>query len=228
MLSLIQSEDRSGLRVRPRYRRLELCGDYVAESRLETAIEFAAGSVAACIGAVVDGQGRGELPPPLAMSLQRALERPGWFIDSNPLDPRGRDLYQAKAESIARCSLSTWLDSLSDAMESPQPFGGAAQTRQRSTVSIAPVVVSWPLTVFLVDASGASAPTFAAVPREWLGRFLDLFDSGALDVVLCSYGRTRGHRERATSWDDVRHPGLFRDIPSRLNLLPPEPMTAFS
>jgi len=243
MLLAMDGPEAPGLRIRPRHRRLELCGDFVAGERLRAALEFAAGSVATCIGVLAGEPAAAPLPPPVVAAVRPAIERPGWFIDQPSLglepgqadgvlrlaDGRGlavRDHVEV-ASQAASDSLGRWLDpSAASPSHDGQagPFGDLLQIRHRPGVDIAPVLVSWPLTVFMVSGVGARQPAFAAVPREWLGRFLSMFDGGDLDSSLRGYIRGRHNVSRAIGWHDVRQPALFDDLPSRLALMPPEPL----
>ena len=261
MVLAMDGPEAPGLRVRPRYRRLELCGDYVEGRRLRAALEYAAGSVAACVTALVEGPVRssGALPPPVAAKVRPAIERPGWFIDQAcfgiaPGQPFGKTVRLADGKPVtaadhvsiawaaARRGLATWIAAFEPAGRDAErplasrrgastdsgiqltPFGDVLKVRSRPGFDLAPVMVTWPLTVFMAADSAAKRSAFVAVPREWLVPFLRSLDRGDLDSPLRRYVAARRGRARAVSWHDVQQPGLFDNVPSRLGLLPPEPM----
>lgn len=240
MMLAMDGPDQPGLRVRPRHRRLELCGDFVSGRRLREALELGAGSVAATLAATEAGTQQA-LPPLVDATIRPAIERPGWFIDRAALglardaQPEALRLADRRrmtvkrhvtlARSSARAALATWLAAAADgATPGRRPFGDVLRTRRRADLAIAPVMVTWPLNVFIVAAGGSRRPAFAVVPREWLGAFLDGFDRGDLDSTLRGYAGARRLASRARSWRDARMPGLYDDVPSRAGLLPPEPM----
>ena len=248
MMLAMDGPDRPGLRIRPRHRRLELCGDFISGRRLREALELGTGSVAATMTAIERGTAEHRpLPPPIQAAVRPAIERPGWFIDRASLglpaqdSPPGTLLladggrlpvkrHVALARSSAKVALAGWLASAgaeaaaTGATPGQRPFGDVLRTRRRPNVALAPVMVTWPLNVFIVAATGSRRPAFAVVPREWLGAFLDGFDRGELDSTLRGYAGARRLASRAGSWRDAREPGLYDDVPSRVRLLPPEPM----
>ena len=251
MMLAMDGPDRPGLRVRPRHRRLELCGDFVAGRRLREALELGAGSVAATLAEIERGLEQRPLPPPVEAAIRPAIERPGWFIDrvalglgrnSEPdtlhLSDGGRTTVKRHvglARASAKAALAEWLTSAASESAAggtdvggrprgQRPFGDVLRTRRRPNLALAPVMVTWPLNVFIVAATGSRRPAFAVVPREWLGAFLDEFDRGDLDSILRGYAGARRLASRAGSWRDAREPGLYDDLPSRARLLPPEPM----
>ncbi len=86
-------------------------------------------------------------------------------------------------------------------------------------------MVTWPLVVFIGAEETSGAPAFVTVPRDWLGVLLDRLDEGELDAAILHHLTERPRRKTyAESWADVSTPGLFDAIPSRLALLPNEPM----
>lgn len=254
MLTAMDGPEAPGIRVRPRHRRLELCGDYVEGQRLSEAVEYAAGSVAACVAAINGVAGRDDLPRPVRTLLRPAIERPGWFINmaamgvASEAQPRitfeGSDSvslagHVAALRATARAALGRWVVDTggSQAGVGPvdqvagTPFSRVLGTRTRPGFALAPVMVTWPLVLFIVAESAgirSSKPAFIAVPRDWLSSFLDKLDRGFLDTTLRDHLAARPRAEirgqiRAASWADVSVPGLFDAVPSRVALLPAEP-----
>jgi hypothetical protein len=123
------------------------------------------------------------------------------------------------ADSPLASRSGEWIDSDIE----PTPFGDVLRVRNRPGLDLAPVMVTWPLTVFMA-ADSAERSAFVAVPRDWLVPFLNKLDRGDLDSPLRRYVAARRGRARAVSWRDVHEPGLFDTVPSRLALLPPEPI----
>jgi hypothetical protein len=234
MLVAMDGPEAPGLRVRPRHRRLELCGDYVEGERLSDAAEYAAGSVAACVAAIINGT-TDDLPEPIPAVLRPAVERPGWFIDRRSLgvESGALDDHVAAAAAVARVALERWLVEIDRLHGGPEmverdpttPFARVLGERERPGFALAPVMVTWPLVVFIGAEETSGAPAFVTVPRDWLGAFLDRLDEGELDAAILDYLTERPRRQTyAESWADVSTPGLFDAIPSRLALLPSEPM----
>jgi hypothetical protein len=233
MLAAMDGPDAPGLRIRPRHRRLELCGDYVEGQRLADAVEYAAGSVAACVAAIINDT-ENNLPQPVLASPRPAIERPGWFIDRGSLgvETDALDDLVASSAVLARRALDHLLaeleelDGRADQIEplSGNPFGRVLGERERPGFALAPVMVTWPSVVFIAAESVSGPPAFVAVPRDWLGVFLDKLDEGELDdAILGHLIAPRRFETRADSWADVAVPGLFDSVPSRLALLPAEP-----
>jgi hypothetical protein len=234
MMVAMDGPEAPGLRIRPRHRRLELCGDYVEGQRLADAVEYAAGSVAACVAAVID-DAEDDLPQPVPAALRPAIERPGWFIDRASLgvEADALDDHAAASAVVARTALDRRLIELEELDVranhteplAGNPFGRVLGARERSGFALAPVMVTWPLVVFIGAEETSGAPAFVTVPRDWLGVFLDKLDAGKLDAAILGHLTERPRREtHAESWADVSTPGLFDAIPSRLALLPAEPV----
>ncbi|HEV8516385.1 MAG TPA: hypothetical protein VGQ47_01940 [Candidatus Limnocylindrales bacterium] len=90
MMLLMDGLAAPGLLVRPRPGRLELGGSHVPASRLAVVATFAVGSALACANAIkADRNARG-LPPALALAVEPALDRYGWYVDRRA---PGCDLY---------------------------------------------------------------------------------------------------------------------------------------
>jgi hypothetical protein len=75
---LIDRADSPGLLVRPRPNRLELGGEFVEGDDLRAALVFCSTAALA-----LESAPRRDRPPPVRVSLERAVERYGWFV------PRG-------------------------------------------------------------------------------------------------------------------------------------------
>jgi hypothetical protein len=236
----------SGLRIRPRHRRLELCGDYLEGDRLGSALELAAGSVAACVAALQPQSHLGaDLPPAVRADVRRAIERPGWFIDRAAIGLAARGGIEgtlrladggamptvdhvALADALARRALAIPIEHGADVLGGDEAatttFGDVLDIRSRPGVDLAPVMVTWPLTLFMAAGPRSRKPAFVAVPREWLRSFLSKLDGGELDAPLARFAGSRRGNGTARSWRDVRVPGLFDAVGPRLALLPREPM----
>ena len=89
MMLMLDGPHSPGLLVRPRPGRVELGGEFVAGPRLMAAVNFAVGSVLACVSAIAD-PGSIPLPPMLAIEPEPARERYGWYVDRRAF---GSDLY---------------------------------------------------------------------------------------------------------------------------------------
>ncbi len=81
LILLIDGPSSPGLLVRPRPGRVELCGEYVDGARLQAAAAFAVGSVRACAAAAADPTMGRRLPPRIALTLETAVARYGWYVD---------------------------------------------------------------------------------------------------------------------------------------------------
>lgn len=108
-----------------------------------------------------------------------------------------------------------------DALD-PTPYGAALTARERPLFSLAPVMLTWDLAVFLILRRAGGRRAFAAVPGAQLGPFLERLDEGSLDDEIDAYLRQppaeRVLRERA----EVSALTLADRIGPRLGLLAPE------
>ena len=247
MLLAMDGPEAPGLRIRPRHGRLELCGDFVAGSRLEHALELAAGSVARCVAARTGSSDPATvLPAAIRHGWLPAIERRGWFIDRRLIGLGGvagtaGTVELVAGERIAAAKQVAEATALAlGALDSPRPagatteraggpnaFGDLLRTRHRRGFDLAPVMATWPLTVFVAAPSGraASAPAFVVIPRRWLRLFLQKLDRGELDGALRQSLRgKRGAIPAAETSQDASRPGLFSVLGPRLALLPGEPM----
>ena len=101
--ALMDGPEEPGLRVRPRFHRLELCGDFASGARLEAAVIHAAGGVAACLLAGSGDPFATPLPEEVRASVRPAIERPGWFIDKAAVASAwGADTYELARGGYAR------------------------------------------------------------------------------------------------------------------------------
>lgn len=89
-----------GLLVRPRAGgRVELCGWYLSAEVRRGALAFAAGSILACVGAVLRRESS-QLPPPVVGAIEPGAARHGWYLDRTAF---GSDLYHlGRAAMIPR------------------------------------------------------------------------------------------------------------------------------
>jgi hypothetical protein len=239
MLVAMDGAEAPGLRVRPRHGRLELCGDFVDGVRLEAAVELAAGSVARCVAALDAGAGPTLLPPTIRCAWYPAIERRGWFIDrrliglAGPSGAAGTfelvDGSRLPAAEQIEAATAIAVRARDDALRArpsgdATEFGSVLTIRHRPHVDLAPVMVTWPVSVFMAASKARTDPAFVVVPRRWLGTFLSRLDSGDLDAALWTFIRDRQHRSAPTDWRAALQPGLFSSLGPRLALLPPEPM----
>ncbi len=81
LILLMDGPSSPGLLVRPRPGRVELCGEYLDGARLQAAAAFAVGSVRACGAAAADSTLGELLPPRIALTLETAVARYGWYVD---------------------------------------------------------------------------------------------------------------------------------------------------
>ena len=250
MLLAMDGADAPGLRIRPRNRRLELCGDFLDGPRLEQALRLAAGSVHACVAALTREPSAAPLPPAIQCSWLPAIERRGWFIGRAQLGLSGRtglagtftlldgrrlDVAEhvQRATAIAGRALEG-LRGTASAVTAVDPtmtgaHGDVLRPRRRARYELAPVLVTWPLTVFVAASPKRDRTAFVSVPRPWLRAFLARLDDGRLDRVIAASLDGSGVRRRrdtsaAGSWEDVRRPAIFTTLTSRLALLPSEPI----
>src|SRR5262249_28256081 len=80
LILLTDRADSPGLLVRPRPGRTELCGEFLSGQALSAAAAFVAGSTRACAGAISGRGVRDQFPPRLAVRLERAVHRYGWYV----------------------------------------------------------------------------------------------------------------------------------------------------
>ena len=94
LMLLLDGPGSSGVFVRPRPGRLELCGEHAGGARLRAAAALVAGGARACAG------GHTGLPPRLAVDLRPATGRYGLFVGRNLAF--GFDLYAAPRTATLR------------------------------------------------------------------------------------------------------------------------------
>jgi hypothetical protein len=91
LMLLVDRPDSPGLLVRPRAGRLELGGDYVTGRALEAAVAMAAGGTRLCEAAVAGRRPPAELPPPVRIRVEAAIDRYGRYVGRHA---PGADLYR--------------------------------------------------------------------------------------------------------------------------------------
>jgi hypothetical protein len=230
MLSLLDLADSPGLLVRPRAGRLELGGDYVDGEQLRVALTFAV-AAARCCDDVVRSRRRHPLPSPVARRLERAKDRPGWFIArEGPIDRSVLD----EAWSLVRDDFTVDIDASevaavdavvqghrplpSENVTGPDheditlrsPFA-SLHAREQGSLRVEVRAISWAAVAFDVHAG---RPTFQVfVPRRWLPSFLERLDAGALRDALTA---PPGRRERSG-------PRVVHERFDARMVVPPEP-----
>lgn len=112
--------------------------------------------------------------------------------------------------------------------ERPQPslgagsFGDLLRPRRRPRFELAPVMVTWAASVFLLVDLGRTWRAFACVPREYLEAFLRLLDAGDLDALLWRYLTGEPDARALCAWSQTLEPGLYYELGPRRGLLMPE------
>lgn len=204
--------------------------------------------MAACLLAASGGPSAPVLPEAVRTRIRPAIERPGWFIDkasvASASAPETYDLARGGALPIvahdegsaaaAAVSLGRWLaaspgkphDSGTSPVisTSPADYGRAISPTSRPGFDLAPVMVTWPVSVFLALLRGRTVPKFIVVPRAWLGQFHDQLERGQLDRAIKLDLTSNKPGRIARDWRDAWLPAVFDAVPSRHALLPPEPM----
>ncbi len=100
-------------------------------------------------------------------------------------------------------------------------FGPLANPRRRH-FELAPVMVTWEVSIFLMADLGRRHRSFVVVPRPLLGRFMRLLESGELDSILGAYLIAPPTGRLVTSRHQTLVAGLHDEIPARVSLLNPE------
>lgn len=90
LMMLMEQQDGEGLLVRPRYRRVELGGDYVTGPALQAAAAMAVGGVSICLDVARKRRSKRDLPPAIKVKIEAATDRYGWYLDRKAF---GFDLY---------------------------------------------------------------------------------------------------------------------------------------
>jgi hypothetical protein len=101
LMLLVDRATSPGLIVRPRPRRLELCGEFVDGAHLHAAAAYAVGSALACHRAITGERALAWLPPQLQVRTRPAVTRAGWFVDRAAF---GSDvLADGRSTRVRRC-----------------------------------------------------------------------------------------------------------------------------
>ncbi len=106
LLLLTENIDADGLLVRPRHGRLELGVDYVRGDHRRAALVLAVGGALACVRAGTGGRAP-LLPPAVAVPLEPAVERFGWYLDRRA---SGEDLYASGRSTPLRTTEGRAID----------------------------------------------------------------------------------------------------------------------
>ena len=229
MMLLLDQADSPGLLVRPRAGRLELGGDYVEGEQLRAALTYAVAAARCCVMAFLT-KSESALPAPIAGRLERAKDRPGWFIAPNSI---GRDAL-AHSWHIARDQVVDVADGGElevvdemvhgnrpiprehvcgpDLQGTPRrsPFA-LLHPRDRGELQVRVRAMSWAAVAFLVQSAGGEF--HVVIPRRWLASFLDRLDDGTLDDALL----------QATPSRDSRGPRVVHGPFDPRCVIPPEP-----
>jgi len=107
-----------------------------------------------------------------------------------------------------------------DAMSFSQ--GDARRPRWRPGFELAPVVVTWDVTVYLLVDIPRARRAFVCVPSPNARRFLFRLLHGELDDVLNAYLRLVPAGRRLDRLDQTKSPGIYDDLAPRQRLLPLE------
>jgi hypothetical protein len=93
---------------------------------------------------------------------------------------------------------------------------------RRPGFDLAPVMVTWTVSLYLVADTSRRRRSIVAVPYRVLPTFERLLATGALDTLLTAYLRTSNGDRVLTDREQIATAGLFDDVPSRMALLLPE------
>lgn len=163
LMLLMDRRDSPGLLIRPRPGRVELGAEFVNGEHLVAALVFAVGSVLACRDSVTANGAQRLRPPELAVRVEPAVERFGWYVDRTAF---GGDLYlqgrlaQMKTTAGDLVSAQTHLERcwavVSAAMQglaAPEELGLLRDV----VAGVRPLPTEWPTGDDAVPA-GAAAP----------------------------------------------------------------------
>jgi len=273
LMLLFGGRDTLGLAVRPRPGRVELCSSYVDGAWLRASLVFAVAGVRHLVGVVSDGRPPDATLPRLAVRVEPAVHRFGYYLDRGAF---GVDLYGAgraarlrrldggtvtahdhlgaawgAARSAVAADCSAEETALVDAMvggsaellveSAPTPSGpadgpipsrchavhGRTGVIRRPTIELAPVVVSWDVTVFAARSPGRPRLGFACVPRPYLAAFYGTLDRGDLDSTIGAYLNGDPTGRVLADPGAAEHPGLYDALGPRHLLLTDEPPPAW-
>ena len=99
LMLLLDRASSPGLLVRPRFRRLEIGGEYCHSDELATALCVTAGTALVFEAASRSRRARRDLPPQLRLRLGRDPQRFGWYVDRRA---GGEDLYVGGRSTVLR------------------------------------------------------------------------------------------------------------------------------
>jgi hypothetical protein len=116
-----------------------------------------------------------------------------------------------------------WRPRWEGARLAPVAHGSAVIPRQRPTFSVAPVMLTWDLAVYVIAQRRTSRRAFAAVDGAHLERFLDALDSARLDAIVDRYLDEPPGRRTILNRRDVPGVVLADAIGPRIGLLAAEP-----
>jgi hypothetical protein len=107
------------------------------------------------------------------------------------------------------------------------PAGGSARApasclraHVRPGFTLRPVTATWDFTVF--EASGPARTAYVCVPRNSLLGFVNELHAGALDDAIAAYLARSSQRRVLSAHQQTRRPGLYDQMGSPADLLPPE------
>jgi hypothetical protein len=90
-----------GLAIRPRFGRVEFCGEFVEGALLEQTCIFAAAAVLACIRVCAGRSRLADFPPAMAVERRGIVQRSGWFIDGVDVEALKRSGRETRIRTIA-------------------------------------------------------------------------------------------------------------------------------
>jgi hypothetical protein len=96
----------------------------------------------------------------------------------------------------------------------PSVFGDATRPRERPRFDLAPVMLTWDHSVFLVVGAAGGGRAFVSLPAEFLPGFLRRLDGGELDLLIEEYLSCPAGDRRVTS-----SVGLYEQLGPRRALL---------
>jgi hypothetical protein len=100
--------------------------------------------------------------------------------------------------------------------------GNARRSRQRPGFGLAPVLITWDVTVYLLVSSRRRRLAFACIPSADARRFLYRLLHGDLDRVISDYLNVSPSGRRLREPTQTTTPGLYDLLESRIALLPTE------
>ncbi len=101
-------------------------------------------------------------------------------------------------------------------------FGSFLKARHRPGFDMAPVMMTWDVTVFLVVNPDRTRRAFACVPRAACRRFLNGLVTGRLDLLIDAYLDAPPSDRRLYRRAQTTTPGLYDELGPRRSLLPLE------